>query len=371
MTVTDSKDKTPGWTEYLSSYWNQEPTSVPDRETLAFCTVDQLRQYSESLTTAVTAANTKISQIESKLKSANDTVQQVFTEAMAKDAIAYDKLQELSNKAYDIKHSIFSTIPDGKQYAASCFPSDPLAPSKKTSWDHYDTLGEEIDNTCAQPASEEAITAIDVHISKLIFLTHKLSMRKLSMLRELCLQGKSDSNSFQAQKEILEGSFAKRDEQFQAIHSTLLQSKEKLTELCFEEPKEPELDQKQDEPPSFYASYIVPAVKLMKSRTYATGFETQPNNIFHKLITEYILAKEAAQQSLGDYQQQCDGTFKIFQEHELAKNERSKFIETKQYIESLIQQKAHYLLPGQDYHPNQTEHSIIDDGHAGNFNGDT
>ncbi len=373
MTVTEGKEQSQGWYGYFSSYWEQQEPKIPDRETLSFCTVGQLRKHSESLTTAVTTANSKISQIECKLNAANDVAQKVFTEALAKDAIAFDKLQELYTKAYDIKHSIFSTLPDGKQFAADCFPSEPLTLSKKTTWDHYDTLGEEIDNSCSQPTSKEAIQNIDIHISKLVFLTHKLAIRKLSMLRELNLQRKGNSESFQAQKGLLESSFTKRDEQFQAIHSTLLQSKEKMTELCFEEPKVLDPKLKEDQPPSFYTSYLVPAVKMIKSKTYATGFETQLNNIFHKLITEYFQAKEAAQGSLEQYQQHCNETFKVFQEHELAQNERAGYIETKQYIESLIKQKSHFLLlppqqPQEDQISSWSQQSTVDDGDAGKLN---
>lgn len=346
MTVSDEKNAAPGWYEYFSSYWGPQSPKIPDRETLDFCTISQLRQYSESLTAAVTISNERINTIEVNLSSVNDKAQKIFTEALANDAIAYDKLQDLTTKVYDIKHSVFTTLPDSKKYATDSFPSTALGLSKKVSWDHYDTLSEQIDSSCNQQASEEAIEAIDKHLSKLTFLTHKLATRKLAMIRELSHQSEAKEDSFQTQKEQLEASFAKREKQFQKIHSTLLHTKEKFSELCIERKQPPEPEVKIDETQTVYSSYIAPVIDRMRTKVYETGFEQQPTNIFHQLISEYYQAKETAQQSMDQYNRQCAEAFKVYQEHELAKNERTGYIETKQYIENLIKQKDQFVLVG-------------------------
>jgi hypothetical protein len=345
MTVTEYKappkegDQS-NWYSFMTDYWTKKTPEVPECGDLNFCTVDQLRQHSETLTTVISDANGKISTIEARLQAVNDHTQGIFTEALAKDAIAYDKLKELFTKAYDIKHSIFTTLPDSKQFAASCFPTDALALSQKRSWDHFDTLSEQINLLCSSPASQETIQSIDISISKLIFLTHKLAMRKLEMIRELNQPSPNREQSFESQKELLESSFSQRNEQFQAIHSTLLQSKEKLAELTIEDPKVAVVEVKEDEKESATVySYVAPVISYITSKTYTTGFEAKPNSIFHQLITEYLQAKEFAQESLSDYQKQRDEGFKVFKEHELVTNERARLIEKKQRIAILIQEK--------------------------------
>lgn len=325
------------WYNYIFG-GKQEP-KIPELSNPNSCGIDELREYTAELTKLLLETNTNLGVTEKKLNGVKDITSQIFTRASETNSLAYDKLKELYNRAYDIKHSVFTTLPDSKVHAANAFPEGPVSLGQRLTKDHFDALYEHVKVLCTNYASEDSVRKIDESLSKMTYLMNMLSVRKVSMIKEISERNFNISENFQLTKEKLQASFDVRHDQFESIHARLIQSRDKLSEFCIEGAKTTSEREKAEAIPQ-NALY-----ELFCGKSYKTGFESQPKNLFHRLISEYLAAKEAAEKALEDYHAQCNETLEVFKQYEEVKQLRDRLVQKKMEIDKLIQQQAKLLLP--------------------------
>jgi len=336
LSVTPPLTWTQSANNFLSTIWTQTSPLNDSLDNLNSCSTAILREKSIALNVLIGNADSTLEEVRQELSRAESKTRDAKAIAMNKHSFAYEKLKDLDQKKNNLKYKIFTDL-DLNTEQNFLFGDVFYLEPQTNEFDQPDYL-------TTIPSTEENVIKIDRKIKQYIELVNKLALKKLSMQLEITDQSIQQQFNFQIESDMMSHAFDRRKDLYAKIHNSLINTSQNIQE--FNAPLLSADIQSTDvrEEKGSFGDYLKPIFSFISGSTIKTGFESQPNNIFHLLCSSYLIASEEADKAFEKYKIQCKEAFEIFSLFEKAQASATSLKERKCQIQDIINHKAQYLL---------------------------